>query len=89
VGVSISPPSGVGPLYAATGGTAPDPALQVTSTGGFARFAQVAPGVIAVDLAPGTLTCQPNFGGWSQPTPSSIRAPVVAGFETHVGFGCK
>lgn len=88
VAISMSPASGNGPLYAASGGTAPDPALQATSAAGFARFALVTPGVVAVDVAPGALTCKIRFGGWPN-GPTSLRAPIVAGFETHVSFGCK
>jgi hypothetical protein len=44
--------------------------------------------VVEVVIAPSTLTCTSIFGGWSAPDPNAVRVPVVAGFETHVGFGC-
>lgn len=88
VAVSIAPAPGVGPLYAAAGGATPDPALQATSSAGRARFAQVTPGTVTIDVAPGVLSCGLRFGGWDN-GPDSLRAPIVAGFETHVGFGCK
>jgi hypothetical protein len=87
---SISPSSGEGPIYAsATNATMSDPALMATSSAGNARFANVAPGVVEVVIAPSTLTCTAIFGGWSAPDPNAVRVPVVAGFETHVGFGCN
>jgi hypothetical protein len=86
--VSLTPASGVGPIYAGATFTMADPTLQATSTSGAARFAGLTPGTVEIQIAPGTLSCDPNFGGWSAPDANAVRAPIVAGFETHVGFGC-
>ncbi len=86
--VSIAPASGEGPIYAGQTFTVADPTLQATSTSGVARFANVGLGVVEVTIGPNTLSCNPNFGGWSAPDPNAVRVPIVAGFETHVGLGC-
>jgi len=86
---SMSPSSGEGPLYAGTSLQTPDPTLQATSSVGNARFAGVAPGTVELTLGPSTLTCTPTFGGWSAPVANAARVPILAGFETHVGFSCQ
>jgi hypothetical protein len=88
ISVATAPASGSGPLYSAPSATAPDATLQATSSAGLARFAQVAPGVVAVSLSPSG-ACQLDFGGWPQVGSAAVNVPIVAGFETHVGFGCN
>ena len=82
--ISITPTSGVGPLYDDPSGL-PDVNLGATSPWGAAHFANVAPGEVDVKTDP---ACTPNFGGWRSTKIDSVRVPIVAGFETHVGFYC-
>jgi hypothetical protein len=86
---SITPASGEGPLYAGLNGPyVADPTLQATSGVGFVRFANVNAGIVEVDIGPSSHSCTANFGGWSSPNANAARAPIVPGFETHVGFAC-
>jgi hypothetical protein len=86
---SITPASGEGPLYAGLNGPyVADPTLQATSGVGFVRFANVNAGIVEVDIGPSSHACTANFGGWSAPNANAARAPIVPGFETHIGFGC-
>jgi hypothetical protein len=86
--LTLSPSSGEGPIYADPSFMMADPLLQATSGIGFARFANVAPGVVEVQIGPSTLSCASNFGGWTAPDANAARVPIVAGFETHTGFAC-
>ena len=86
--ISTSPATGAGPFYAAPGGAAPDLGLTATSSEGSARFAGLASGVLAVELTPSPHACDVRFGGWPQDT-TSLRVPILLGFETHASFACN
>jgi hypothetical protein len=85
---AITPSSGAGPIYVDATYTMPDTTLQATSSAGNVRFANVTPGIVEVQVGPSKPTCLPNFGGWSAPDASAVRAPILAGFEAHLGFAC-
>jgi hypothetical protein len=84
---SLTPASGGGPFYLDTSGN-PAPSATSTSTYSEIFFANVAPGTYTATLAPSTMTCTKNFGGWQAQQLDSARFPIVAGYETHVGMAC-
>jgi hypothetical protein len=84
---TIAPASGGGPFYVDTNGVAA-PSATSTSTYSEIFFANVAPGTYTATLAPSTMTCAKNFGGWQAQQLDSTRFPVIAGYETHVGLVC-
>jgi hypothetical protein len=92
VRVAITPATGKGPIYLASTG-APDPSATSTSARGVGFFGSVTPGALTVTFSPAapgaTLSCTSNFGGWPSALPNSVRVPIVAGFDTHVGMACR
>ena len=84
--VAITPPSGLGPLYADAAGD-PDGQLQATSTRGLTRFGSVDLGEIEVVLSGGP-SCSPGLGGWPTATLNAVRVPIADGLETRVAFYC-
>jgi hypothetical protein len=86
---SIDPSTGTGPFYVDANGAA---APSATSTSAYSAiyFATLAPNDSTVaKLAPTTLSCAQNFGGWPTAQMNGTRFPIAAGFETHVGLSCK
>jgi hypothetical protein len=88
---AIAPQSGIGPKYLSSTGTA-DPSATATSSYSAAIFGGITPGDVTVSVAPAssatTATCSRTFGGWSSTQQSAARAPIVAGFTTHLGMAC-
>ena len=91
VTTSFAPQSGSGPIYITNNG-APSTSLTATSSWGESFFGTITPGEVTVLWAPAsassTLTCTPNFGGWPSSLPNAVRAPIAAGFDTHLGMAC-
>ncbi len=89
--MTIVPGSGKGPIYLTAAG-APAPSATETSTYSVGFFGNVAPGDVTLTFAPAststTLSCSPSFGGWTSSLGNSVRVPIAAGFDTHVGMAC-
>jgi hypothetical protein len=85
--MGLSPTSGKGPFYDNETG-APDGTLQATSAAGTGHFGGVGPGETEVTFGPSNLVCSATVGGWPSKDPSTVRVPIVAGFETLVGVRC-
>jgi hypothetical protein len=87
VKVTLTPPSGGGPLEVSSSETAGTRKPRAHSAG--VTFAGVTPGphVLTVDAPP--LTCVPASGGWPADGPGAIRVPIAAGFETVVVVECR
>jgi hypothetical protein len=87
---SLSPASGVGPFYADATGLE-NATLVATTTYGLARFGALAPAAsleVDVQCPPGKFT-QTSYFGWPvSGAPAKVDLPIVAGYETHVGFDC-
>jgi hypothetical protein len=88
---ALVPPSGMGPLYADTNNLA-STALTATSSGGIGRFGTLAPAPtmeVGAHCPPGTVA-QLSYFGWPVSTDISKGTfPIVAGYETHIGFDCN
>jgi hypothetical protein len=91
VTMAVVPQSGKGPIYLTAAG-APDPSATATSTYSAGFFGNLTPGDVTVTYAPAsvssTLACSLYFGGWVSALPNSVRVPIAAGFDTHVGMAC-
>jgi hypothetical protein len=89
---SLSPQSGSGPIYLTSMG-APSTSLTATTSAGESFFGGITPGEVTVSWAPAsassTLSCTASFGGWPSSLPNTIRAPIAAGFDTHVAMACS
>jgi hypothetical protein len=87
--VTLVPQEGAGPLYGNVNGTTADPMLMATSTSGIARFGAMPEGELEADaLCPTGLSAAGVFFGWPSDSADKLRVPIVAGFETRIGFGC-
>lgn len=85
---TITPTTGHGPFSFAN--AAPD-----ASDGGVKAmraknlyFSDLAPGTVEITIEPSTLSCTPSFGALSSGKPNTVRAPVLAGYETGVYQRC-
>jgi hypothetical protein len=85
--VTMSPASGIGPIYDDPLGVG-DTSLHATSTGGTGHFADLEPHEVELTFGPADLICSLSFGGWPSNRTNVIRLPIVAGFETRVGERC-
>lgn len=86
VAVSVVPPTSEA-MY-----SAPDGALthdrKDTSSLGSATFAGLQPGTVEVVAGPADVICVPSAWAWPSANPSSLAAPIAAGFTTEVSMQC-
>jgi hypothetical protein len=66
----------------------PDTLRKTTSTFSYALFANLTPGVVELTLGPEALVCTASYGGWPSDKRNTLRAPIVAGFETRITVVC-
>ncbi|HEX4341228.1 MAG TPA: hypothetical protein VH062_35205 [Polyangiaceae bacterium] len=85
--LTLAPATGTGPFYLESN-SAPSRSRRFTSTSGATLFANVAPGIVQVNIAPSGVSCVPGGAGWAAPQVNQVRAPVRAGYETRVTLRC-
>ena len=86
VALSIVPPANEAMYSAPEGALTRD--RKDTSSLGSATFAGLQPGTVEVVAGPADVVCVPSAWAWPSAHPSSLMAPVVAGFTTEVSMQC-
>lgn len=85
---TLSPSSGVGPVYYGTTGV-PDPALTSTSQLSLVTWGNVGPGTYDLSIGPSGVQCARGLNGWPATGQAVARIPVRAGEETRLILACS